>query len=487
MANKRYLLIVVSGVIGQTSGPVNDYPSLSGFTFRNNDGSTVDNSQLSITASSTANGSAANLLDNNTATTHAGNNSGTLTYTVDFANVGGAAATQVDLIENYTYPGNAPGLFDVICSDDGSTGTNLAHVQRSDTYTNHVYTAALTYPATLTTMNVAANDASLSTAFSPYTWKWDGTSMNANSPGSYAKFSFTGTSVGLALVASASTATLAYSIDNGPLQNASLASSSVSLASGLAAGTHVVEMNLMSSDTSANRFALACAARITAVTVDIGATITAPTLRAKRAIFFADSIGEGKNAKAAGVNDVSLSEAPAIMRALDAEYGLVAYSGQGFVNAGDGDVPALSAAYGYYSSGVSRLTGGVLSPAPDYLLCMHGTNGSPTQSNVAAQISGFRTIAPSATIIMIVPPGGFARAAITAATQAAITAGDAKLLLIDAGDTYAGGLAQFGTPSRQATDGLHPLGQTNIGLAAIHSFLIRQGLNPHRFTITLAS
>jgi hypothetical protein len=117
---------------------------------------------------------------------------------------------------------------------------------------------------------------------------------------------------------------------------------------------------------------------------------------------------------------------------------------------------------------------------------MHGTNGNPSQSDIAAQIAKYRTIAPTARILMIVPPGGYARDAKTAATNAAIAAGDTNISLIDAGAAYQTGLISYGTPSRQAYDGLHPHVRTNMALAAKHSALIQHAIEPRKYAVLAA-
>ena len=124
---------------------------------------------------------------------------------------------------------------------------------------------------------------------------------------------------------------------------------------------------------------------------------------------------------------------------------------------------------------------------------MHGTNpigGSDAQhgaqSDIAAQISAFRTAAPNSWIFMIVPPGGYARTNLTAAVNAAIAAGDAKVILIDAGTAYQNGVSQPGTASDQAIDGLHPYAKVHAEFASKFAAQVQHTLEPRHFTFAAA-
>jgi hypothetical protein len=150
--------------------------------------------------------------------------------------------------------------------------------------------------------------------------------------------------------------------------------------------------------------------------------------------------------------------------ALGAEFGVVGIARQGWTIPGDGgsNVPIFATAWPYHSAGKPR----GFSPAPDYVIVMHGTNDAlspadPThvQATVQSWIAAARAAMPSSRLYVVVPFGGFERAPITQAVQAykAANASDTKVFLIDLGVSVQTGLTNpSGQASAQSHDGIHP-------------------------------
>lgn len=81
-----------------------------------------------------------------------------------------------------------------------------------------------------------------------------------------------------------------------------------------------------------------------------------------------------------------------------------------FTHAGD----STNNSWNFYSSGQSRLTGGVFIDQPNHIFINQGTNsGWSSAAKVTAFLQDLRVAAPSAHIWMMVPFGGFARTNIT--------------------------------------------------------------------------
>jgi hypothetical protein len=126
---------------------------------------------------------------------------------------------------------------------------------------------------------------------------------------------------------------------------------------------------------------------------------------------------------------------PALVAAdLLAEYGTIGFGGQGWNNPGTspGNVPAITGAWDLYSAGLSRLSGGLLSPSPDYLLCSLGQNDVGDLSAVAATVvtmlAAWRAAAPSAMIFVCLPQNLVGETQIRSGFT---TAADSNAFLID--------------------------------------------------------
>lgn len=353
-------------------------------------------------------------------------------------------------------------------------------------------------PPPPTGVTVARNDPAV--FYAPGVWQDNGTSRIANTTGAYLDLQFTGTAITLTTAALAAGQSaypkLRAFVDNGPGIDIQLTAGGTSypIASGLAAGTHALRLVTVAFDQGTSYWDLTASVRVNGFVIDAAATASAAPRRSKIGYFFGDSIVQGASMFGAtdgvATQDGTLTFAHLLAEAFDIDMGQVGYGGQGFVNGGGGGVPAFNTAYSSYSAGVSRLAGGVLSPAPDYVFCEHGANPvggtDPTQAQVAQAITNLRTIAPNALIFMFVPVGGFRRAIITAAVNAAVSAGDTKLRLIDAGTTAQVGFTGFGNPNRRSFDGIHPNQLGHATLAPAYAKLLQHELEPRRFTVAVS-
>ena len=325
----------------------------------------------------------------------------------------------------------------------------------------------------ITTTPVAVNATGVT--YSPYNWFISGaTYAQSNYSGSYVAFSFTGTSLALGISQAATgTQYIRWSIDNQTYLTALVAngSTNLSLASGLTAGTHTVKVYCKGYG-STDRWTApqpAESLRITSYIVDQTAAISAPpVIKPNTIAIFGDSIVEGYGADRTQTgppsNDAVFNWVPPIGEALNAEVGAIGLGGQGYASAGAGNVPAFNTAYQYYFGTQSRLTAGVLSPAPTYVLLEHGVNGSYVQADVVAALTNLRTIAPTAILIQMAPFGGQNNTLLLGYFNAykAANPSDTNCFFIDLGVTIADGLRGSGFQvgpdggTKAAADGLHP-------------------------------
>ncbi len=265
---------------------------------------------------------------------------------------------------------------------------------------------------------IAVSDPSL--FWSPYNWfVSSGAYAQTNNPGAYLKTLFSGTSCTLLLDLTPNTPesvanypSIAWSIDGGEWQELLTmpGDSSIVLASGLPAGTHSLWLVVSSTSPADDRWlALISVVRITGLLLDQGAVTGATALQPRRMIVFADSNGEGAEIHGSGsTSDATLAFPLILGAALGCEVGVVAFSGQGYVTPGAGNVPALWASWPWLFTAVRRLPF-----VPDVIVCTHGENdhGNLTAAAVTAQIQAWRAAAPNA-LIYCCSPANLANASI---------------------------------------------------------------------------
>lgn len=337
---------------------------------------------------------------------------------------------------------------------------------------------------------LSLNDSNL--YFSPYNWSSDGTgALTANNikgastqaitinPGAYLKMGFTGTSLSLNVdtsiigVGGKLMPRLRWIID-GITQNYQLVQGDniIDLASNLLAGSHSLVLYLVASDAYAGRWNQTVNLNINGLIVGGNAVTFAPAKKSRKFIYFGDSITEGAwvLGPPTDTSDYCLYEDATVSYAKTAiadvmEYGAAAFGGQSWEVVFNGDIPAFINAWNLYSSGVSRLYSGLLSPAPDALLVNMGTNGSVSASTVVADWLTAARAATGATckIFVLIPFNGANGATITEGFNNYVSAsGDNNAFLINLG---ADGVTYSTTQPTYSYDGLHPNvdGQVQLG------------------------
>lgn len=316
---------------------------------------------------------------------------------------------------------------------------------------------AITDPSTgaSATFTTASGPVTVSVAdsnwfFSPYNWVKNGSNyVQTNTPGAYFKVRFSGTSLKmnvdvsaltLASVASSLYPTISYSIDGGSWTRYQLAPTDIqiSLATSLAAATHSIELYFVGGNWTTDRWTTpTMALRISGLVIDSGAATLAPNLRPGRAIIYGDSHLEGYELLAVTTtvsnSDAQQSWGSLLGRALGCEYGIVGFAGQGYAQGGGGNVPALASAWNSYWNGQTRLSSGLFSPAPDYIISGHGTNDLIIPSStVISLISSWRAAGgANAKILICNPPGQTGNTAVSVGVTAA---SDPKAYWIDQGE-----------------------------------------------------
>ena len=340
--------------------------------------------------------------------------------------------------------------------------------------------------------------------FSDYNWVINGSQYaQTNNAGAYCKFRFSGTSIGMLVNVGSLSAgrvdpedypIVRYTIDRRPFEDLRLAANSekVMLAQALADGAHDILLYLKANDPlrEADRWAVPTSVlRIDAFLLDAGARALPQILRPRRMIVYSDSVAEGTNVAGDGRPDASAAYPVYLGAALGAEYGVIAFDGQGWATSGYGGVPPLygragrAASWDHLDAEHSRLARNLLKPAPDYVVVNLGLNdhlhhaADPSVRNSAAKwLRNIRLAAPRAKIFAVIPFGGDERAALQAAFEDYQRAAkDPASKLIDLGMELQKGLDHTG-PSIRSWDGIHPSlsGQSEIGsrlTAAIESSL----------------
>ena len=275
--------------------------------------------------------------------------------------------------------------------------------------------------------------------YSPYTWFIDDGVALSNNAGAYLRLGFTGSSLRIAFDTSAFDSSNAGEDeaprfitrinDQEPRVHRLTGSPELIVATDLPEGEHVLTLALSTTGAlnPVNRWENpGVGISITGIEIDNGAHSFRPVSRPQRLLVFGDNISEGFGALGEGRNRVDISDALVsyvqdVAEYLEAELGLVAFSGQGWERNGNGGIPRFHQANGEqawrdYHSGNSRLP---LSPEPDYILLMQGTNDGIVGvadgrviEGVQSWLEAIREQAPSAQIMVLVPFGGFMREAL---------------------------------------------------------------------------
>jgi lysophospholipase L1-like esterase len=233
----------------------------------------------------------------------------------------------------------------------------------------------------------------------------------------------------------------------------------------LAAGKHLLSVWYVAG--SVNQFTLPIQGLLI---YDSGAT-SLPPLRARRILFFGDSITEGVLTEggpfqALHTNDSTHAYPYPCAAALNAECGVFGVAGQGWTLS-PSPLDTLKA--------LSWVHSGESIPDPDYVAVMEGANdrfAGADPGKVAAAVQAWLTAArsmfPASRLYMIVEFGGFERAPVTTGFQAYQGASrDPNAFLIDLGPAAQQGLTGFTAGGTlQSFDGVHPNAATSAALGA---------------------
>lgn len=394
-----------------------------------------------------------------------------------------------------TSSGFTPGAGNILSGQTSLTLADTGLTASTTYYYKVVATDSAAATATTSQLAVTTNTAAAviavtdsNWAFSPYNWRISGGQAISINPGAYFKAKPSGTAASLGVsvtsISGAGTAAKKYprirwSVDGGAWSTSQLASgnTSVTLFTGLADTTHTVLFYFLASDAYSSRWDATMALNITGVTLDAGKSLSAPTQRTGRLIAYGDSITEGAwvlggpsdLTEYSNYEDSSASWLRWVAEALDCEYGSCAFGGQAWDSTWNSDVPSLPNAYNYYYGSNSRLSGGLLSPAPDYVLVNMGTNGGlASGTTLQTWLGNIRTAAgSSARIVVIVPFGQTGVTNITSGFNSYQSATpDSKCKLVNLG-TIDGIGPSSGTATYRATDSAHPDAQGDALLGAM--------------------
>jgi len=277
-----------------------------------------------------------------------------------------------------------------------------------------------------TDQSVAVNDTQADKGFSPYVWYKNGsTYYQTQHTSAYLKLKFTGTHLAFTQDTShwqsgyTAGPVFKYSIDGSTWQYPSGSSSgTITLANSLVYGTHTCQIYwrvMVAGGTQDLWTTPASSQRITGFILDNGESFLDPGMKSAKALWFCDSLGLGPTAGDVDTQaDPAANFAAGLSAALVAEYGSVAFGGQGYGSAGVSNVPQLydgttdsNQTWNKYFSGQSRLSAGLFSPAPTYIICqqsindyIHSTSSATYIANIKGALTAWRTAAPNAKIII---------------------------------------------------------------------------------------
>lgn len=336
------------------------------------------------------------------------------------------------------------------------------------------------------TQDVAANDSNW--VQSPGNWDArSATAMVSQQPGAWLRIGFTGTSclmnLDLTPYTNASLATadypqIGYLVDDAGWTSVQLTQSVVTLAQGLANTTHYIQLALINTIKTDDRWNTPVSALwILGLSLDNGSA-SAPVsaglaANTRRIAFCGDSISEGHRNLAAvstiGGSDARSALGCVVAPGLTADAGIIGASGAGYLTNGQGNYPMFynigtpaNSSYLYHSSGRSRSWAGITD-----VVCNYGVNDvTSPQTTVTAMIPALRAaLDPGAKIWIVVDFNGRWSAELAAAVTAA---GDSGTHLLDLGSYAATGLGTaVGTATKEAFDGLHPTLARTTELASL--------------------
>ncbi len=267
--------------------------------------------------------------------------------------------------------------------------------------------------------------------FSPWNWAFTNGAAVSNTPGAYFKISFTGQR----LVASFNTDWLRAAgypgssypvvttfVDGGPANRQALGPnrSELNLLEGLDLNPDPQHVHSAVVHFSATHFdhgdrwtTPVAALRLTGLALAPGATLATPAVRPNRLLVYGDSHGEGVELTQSGSltahQDACRAFPQLLAQAWDAEVGVVAYGGAGYIEpVVEANLPGAIDTWDQVWNKVSRLSDqGLLIPAPDAVLSALGDN-DPDHADVSRAVTtlahAWRSAAPVAELLFALPP-----------------------------------------------------------------------------------
>ena len=239
---------------------------------------------------------------------------------------------------------------------------------------------------------ILPNSASL--LYSPYNWLVGASAAKTINSGAYFRTLLSGTAtckINLTLGTATPYSQAWARIDGGAWQQYIPTSSgsqtwTLSLPSNTTSTVHLLEFVVKSTTLTQDRWnSQTTALQFNGLVIDTNGSASAPGTRKYRVLIYGDSITEGfrvnGSANSSDTNDEDAlgSYALAVGTLIDAEIGIVAFSGTGISATGNGNVPPLPTTYNLLWSGQSR----TFSPVPDLVIYNEGTNDSGNSINAA--------------------------------------------------------------------------------------------------------
>lgn len=252
--------------------------------------------------------------------------------------------------------------------------------------------------------------------------------------------------------------TIAWQVDAGDWQEAEIAAT-VTLAEGLAAGSHTVMLLVRGLDEHQSRWTppLVASVTFTGFVLEKGGKWKSPLSEWKKPAlsieFLGDSITEGvvvqegRAGVAPGIPftwpwlcDARASYAGQTALLLGAAWRQVGFGATGLMLAGSGGVPGALDSFNHFYAGCPRDDW-----QPDVVVINQGTNESSMppqryQSLYARYVALIRTAYPGARIVALRPFNGAQAASINAVVEACNSTGDARVYYIDTAGWYDGPL-----------------------------------------------
>lgn len=295
--------------------------------------------------------------------------------------------------------------------------------------------------------------------FSPWNWDVTGSSAFSNHNGAYFRFIFGGASCTLNFDVTGIQYTidaLEYRVDGKDWVYATLAASvPITIPAELATpstGKHLLEVRINFFSFNNTRWTDPIeGVKLTGVILESGKALEKPQARHYKIMAYGDSITEGwKSLPDKQMINSRHSYAVVMAEFLGAELGVAAFAGQGFLNGGNGYIPAFTETYNKLYPGKDR----VFTEAPDIIMINMGTNGANGQATIDAAvtvINSLLSMTPSTTKIAVLRPFNGARA--TELQNAVATVNSSRVSYIDT--------TGFFTPTATG-DKVHPLVFDNL-------------------------